>query len=141
MAYEPSNYEITRARRGGETREQTRARLIQEHDMQETRRSTLSSSLETDMARWQREDEAARQQRQQRQQQEADAALKETARRAFLANPAATQSDFEQAWPGLRTAYLQQQALGGLAGANPSAVQAAVNQHFEVRYREDLGQQ
>lgn len=62
-------------------------------------------------------------------QQRADAGLKAELRRRYMGNPAATEADFEEAYPTMRRQYLQEQAMD--QGGSRERETAALRQRYQ----------
>jgi hypothetical protein len=142
MSYEPKPHELLGARRllrhergqaVYETDEEIRARLIRDHEvLYEQPARQRQEMIKAGAEKYRREQEAAEAEAARQRQAEADESMKADARSAYLATTAATEADFEKAWPAIRETLLQQRTVEALGAkkAGLSQVEALIAKRY-----------
>lgn len=145
MSYEPKPQEIMntrrlevypenaeRGRRYWETDAEVRERLIAEHEAQEKREQQKRADMKAHVDRMNTELKAEEEAAQKQRQAEADERLKAAARISYLSNPAATEADFERAWPAMREEVLRTSAVQQITAQKPA--QELADRYIKAKY-------
>lgn len=144
MEWEPAPVIVEQGRRVWETYDQARERLIADHKQQREvlygkegelqRAAALKQRLAAGHELYIAAEASKEAEAQKAAQVTSEEKLKVEARSAYMVSPAATEKDFERAWPAMREHLLQQRAIEALTQSNAIEGVSVTQQYLNRKY-------